>query len=116
MNTTNDDEFDYPAYTRNNPPDPTKIRRGIEARRQRVEAVMKRPAVRVDEDILAQFQENLSPGQSAEQAINQALREWLSAQDMKELIRTELQDAVHQAFIQVGVDLQQSKAEKLSNP
>lgn len=111
MNTTNEEDFDYQAYTRDNPPDPAKIRYGIEARRQRVAAAMKRPAVRVEQEILAQFQERAAPGQSAEQAINQALREWLAAKDLKEMIRAELQDAVHQAFIQVGVDLPQLKAE-----
>ncbi len=94
MSIINDDNFDYPAYTRNNPPDPTKIRRGIDARQQRVETVMKRPAVRVETDILAQFQEIAPLGQSAEQVINQALREWLAAKDLKEMIRAELQDAV----------------------
>lgn len=105
MSITNDDDFDYPAYTRDNPPDPTKIRRGIEARRQRIEAAMKRPAIRIDEDILAQLQRLIAPGQTAEQVINQALREWLSAQDMRELLRTELQQAVQRAFMQVGADL-----------
>lgn len=112
MSTTNDDEFDYPAYTRNNPPDPTKIRRGIEAHRQRIEAAMKRPAVRVEQELLAQFQELAAPGQTAEQVVNQALREWLAAKEFKEMIRAELQEAVHQAFIQVGVDLPRQKAEQ----
>ena len=112
MSTINEDDFDYQAYMRNNPPDPTKINRGLEARRQRLAAAMKRPAVRVEQEILAQFQELVAPGQSAEQAINQALREWLAAKDLKEMIRAELQDAVHQAFIQVGVDLLPRKPER----
>ena len=108
MSTINDDDFDYPAFIKNNPPDPTKIRRGIAAREQRVEAAMKRPAVRVETEILAQFQEIAAPGQSAEQVINQALREWLSAKDLKEMIRGELQDAVQQAFIQAGATAAQN--------
>ncbi len=111
MSTINDDEFDYPAYTRNNPPDPTKIRRGIEAHRQRIEAAMKRPAIRVEQELLAQFQELAAPGQSAEQAINQALREWLAAKGLNEMIRAELQEAVQRAFVQAGIELQRPKTE-----
>lgn len=112
MSTINEDNFDYQAYMRNNPPDPTKINRGLEARRQRLAAAMKRRTIRIEEDILNQFQEIVPPGQGAEQAINQALREWLAAKDLKEMIRAELQDAVHQAFIQVGVDLLPRKPER----
>jgi hypothetical protein len=102
------DEFDYPAFIKNNPPDPAKIRRGIAAREQRVEAVMQQRAVRVESEILAQFQEITVPDQNAEQIINQALREWLSAKDLKEMIRGELQEAVQQAFIQAGAGASQS--------
>lgn len=102
MNTINDNEFDYPAFVKNNPPDSSKIRRGIPAREQRVEAAMQRPAVRVESEILAQIQSITAPGQSAEQVINQALREWLSAKDFKEMLRGELHDAVHEAFLQAG--------------
>jgi uncharacterized protein (DUF4415 family) len=98
----NENEFDYPAFTRDTPPDPTSIRRGIAAHRQRIAEAIKRPTVRVDEDILSQFSEIAAPGQSTEQTINHALREWLAAQTMKELLRTELQAAVQQAFLQVN--------------
>ena len=37
MNTVENREFDYQAYVRENPPDPSRIRRGTEARRQRLE-------------------------------------------------------------------------------
>jgi hypothetical protein len=108
MSTINDDNFDYRAFIINNPPDPLKIRRGIAAREQRVEAVMQQRAVRVESEILAQFQEITVPDQNAEQIINQALREWLSAKDLKEMIRGELQEAVQQAFIQAGAGASQS--------
>lgn len=44
MNTTENREFDYQAYMRENPPDPSRIRRGTEARRQRLEAARKKIA------------------------------------------------------------------------
>jgi uncharacterized DUF497 family protein len=102
MNTINDDEFDFPAFVKNNPPDPANIRRGIAAREQRVQAAMQRPAVRIESEILTQIQSITASGQSAEQVINQALREWLSAKDFKEMLRGELHDAVQEAFLQAG--------------
>jgi uncharacterized protein (DUF4415 family) len=106
MNTIKDDNFDYQAYMRANPPDPTKIQRGTEARRQRFEAAIMKFAVRIDEDILEQFRQLVPPGQGYERVINQALREWLSAKGVKELVRAELQQAVQRAIstIQVGVE------------
>ena len=107
-----DNDFDYQAYTRENPPNPARINRGKEARERRRAAAVIRPAVRVEQEILAQFQELAAPGQSAEQAINQALREWLAAKELKGMIRAELQDAVHQAFVQVRLDFPQLKPER----
>ena len=96
---------------RDNPPNPARINRGPEARERRRAAAIIRPTVRVEQEILAQFQERAAPGQSAEQAINQALREWLATKDLKELIRSEVQDAVQRAFIQAGKDVLTPKVE-----
>ena len=112
MSTINEEDFDYQAYMRDNPPDPTKINWGPEARERRRAAAIQRPTVRVEQELLAQFQALATPGQSAEQAINQALREWLAAKDFKELIRSELHQAVQQAFTKVGVDAPKVKAKK----
>jgi uncharacterized protein (DUF4415 family) len=98
MNTITDEEFDYQAYTRDNPPDPEKIHRGHEARKQRLEAARLRSAIQIDEDILERFRQMLQDGQSHERAINQALREWLSAKDVKDLIRGELRQIVQQSL------------------
>jgi len=45
-------------------------------------------------------------GQTHEKLINQALREWLSAKDLKALVRTELREMVEQVLSsnQVGID------------
>jgi uncharacterized protein (DUF4415 family) len=112
MSTSNEEEFDYQAYMRDHPPDPSKINWGPEARNRRRAAAAQHPKVRVEQELLAQFQALAAPGQSAEQAINQALREWLAAKDFKERIRAELQEAVQQAFLQVGVDLPKPKPER----
>ena len=98
MNTIKDEEFDYQAFTRDNAPDPAKIQRGYEARKQRLEAAHSKHAVQIDDDILNRFQQITSDGQSFERAINQALREWLSTKDMKELIRGEFRQMVQQTL------------------
>ncbi|NUO80044.1 hypothetical protein HUU05_08205 [candidate division KSB1 bacterium] len=98
MNTIRDEDFDYQAYTRDNPPDPEKIHRGYEARKQRLEAARLKSAIQIDKDILERFRQMIPEGQSYERAINQALREWLSAKDMKELIRGELRQMVQQTL------------------
>ncbi|MCI0524769.1 MAG: hypothetical protein L0Y75_05850, partial [Acidobacteria bacterium] len=65
---------------------------------------MMRLTVRINEDVLQQFHQLAAEGQSCEQLINQALREWLAAKDMKELVRAEIQRAIQQslASAQVG--------------
>lgn len=104
MNTIKDDDFDYQAHMRTNPPDPAKIQRGTEARKQRFESAITKFAVRIDEDILEQFKQIVPPGETFERLINQALREWLSAKGVKELVHAELQQALQMMLssIQVG--------------
>jgi uncharacterized protein (DUF4415 family) len=98
MSTTEDDTFDYQAWMRETPPDPTKIHRGTAERERRFAAAMLRRAVRIDEDLLQEFRQLAAEGQSYEQLINQALREWLSAKGMKELVRAEIQQMVQQSL------------------
>jgi uncharacterized protein (DUF4415 family) len=106
-----DETFDYQAYTRENAPDPAKIQRGPEARRQRLEeaAVMK-SVLRIDKDILQQFKQLASSDQECQRLINQALREWLSAKDVKELVRAELQHVVRQALALIESKVESSKS------
>ena len=59
---------------------------------------MRRQAIRIDEDILQQFSQLASEGQSCEQLINQALRQWLAADGIREMVRAEIQLAVQQSL------------------
>ena len=104
MSTMEDDNFDYQAYTRETPPDPAKIRRGTADRQQRFNAAMMKLAVRIDEDVLERFRQLAAGGQSCERLINQALREWLSAGDVKELVRAEIQRAVRESLPSAQVE------------
>lgn len=96
MNTMEDENFDYQAYMRETPPDPAQIRRGAAARQQRLDAAIGRKAVRIDPDILEQFGQLATEEHSAEQLINQALRQWLAADGIREMVRAEIQLAVRQ--------------------
>jgi uncharacterized protein (DUF4415 family) len=109
-----DETFDYQAYTRENAPDPAKIQRGPEARRQRLEAAIMKSVLRIDKDILQQFKQLAPSDQECQRLINQALREWLAAKDVKELVRAELQHVVRQALalIESKVELPKSNIEK----
>ena len=99
MNTTKRDrEFDYQAFVKENPPDPAKIVRGKDARQQRLEAAQEKMTIRIDKDILAKFKKLASKEHGHEELINQVLRDWLSAKDIKELVRDELQQIVQRAF------------------
>lgn len=110
MNTVKDHDFDYQSYTRKTPPHPVKIHRGAEARQQRFAAAVARHAIRIEEDVLAQFQQLAPQAQGCEKLVNQALREWLSAKGVKELVREELQQIL--AGVQSRANLSKQKAEK----
>ena len=112
MNTIKEEGFDYQVYTRDNPPESSKIRRGTKARRQRFEAAQLMSAIRIDEDILEQFRQLTPQGQNYEKLINQALRERLSARTVKELVREELHQVVQTVLssIQPATQMSQSKS------
>ncbi len=98
MSMIKEEEFDYQAYTRTHPPDASKIQRGADARRQRFEAAQRRQVIRIDEDVLDEFRQLTPDAQDYERLINQALREWLSAQNVKELVREELHEIIRTAM------------------
>ena len=90
MPTTKDTEFDYQAYMRQNPPEPRHMQRGLQARQQRRDLAKRRITIRIDTDIIAQFKQLVPAGQGYQRLMNHALREWLSAQGIQELVRGEL--------------------------
>ena len=66
------------------------MQRGTEARTRR-RAAKDRITIRIDRDVLDQFKELATEGRSYQRLINGALREWLAARGVKELIREELE-------------------------
>ncbi len=101
MNMIAEKEFDYQAYVRENSPDTTKMTRGIENRQRRLEAAKTNTSVRIDAEVLQQFRQLVAPDEECDKLINQALREWLAAQNVKELVRAEIQNGIQQALAQV---------------
>lgn len=101
MDTIKDDSFDYQAYFRENPPDLTKIQRGLEARERRRKAETPKTVVGIEDDIIAEFKQLVPQEQEYRRLINQALREWLLAKDVKELVRAELQKVVRQTLVSI---------------
>jgi uncharacterized protein (DUF4415 family) len=90
MNTTQDEKFDYQNHMREQPPPADEIQRGPSARHTRRDAVTKdRITIRIDADVIEQFKQMAPDGQGYQSLINRALREWLAAQDIKQLVREE---------------------------
>lgn len=112
MSTTKDNVFDYEGYARKNSPESRRIQRGPDARRQRFEAAKMRRTTYIDEDILEQFRQLAPENQRYVTLINQALREWLFANDLKDLVREELQQMVHKALASIQAASQLPKAKR----
>lgn len=79
-------------------PQPSKRTRGPEARRKRMEenervagVGKKMISIRIDVDLLENFK-GLSEGKGYQSMINQALREWWIARDIKGLVAQELEE------------------------
>ena len=96
MPTINTPEFDYQTYLKENPPDLSKLQRGSAARHQRREPSKGRITIWIDHEVLEQFKQLVPDGQGYQSLINQALREWLAARGVKELVREALQEMTAQ--------------------
>ncbi len=98
MNTTENKPFDYRTYMQANAPPVTKIHRGTDARRQRLSAALEKTSVRIERDLIARFKQLATADQDFENLINQALREWLTADGIKELLRQEIQQLFQKVY------------------
>lgn len=91
-------EFGYAEHMREHGPDTEAVRRGTAARRARREATKQKITIRIDDDLLEQFKAMVPDGRGYQSVINQALREWLVAKGVKELVRQELAEVVQKAL------------------
>ena len=102
MPTIKAPEFDYQTYMKDNPPDPSTLQRGSAARHQRRETAKGRITIWIDHEVLEQFKQLVPDGQGYQSLINQALREWLAARSVKELVREALQEMTTQVVSALG--------------
>ena len=91
MNTTEANSFDYQQHLNEQEPDVKAIQRGPQARQARRETIKDRITIRIDADLLEQFKAMVPEGHGYQGLINQALREWLTAQGINRLVRDELE-------------------------
>ena len=94
------DELYRDAHSRG--PDKTRLRRSVDSRRERMEAAKQRITIRLDEDLVQEFKRLSAGGRGYQKLINRALREWLVAKSVKELIREELRSVVQAEFANVA--------------
>jgi uncharacterized protein (DUF4415 family) len=92
MSTPKDEDLDYQKHARHASPEPGTIRRGVQDRADRRARAKERITIRIDQDILERFKELAPQGMGYQSLINDALRDWLNAQSVKELIREELEE------------------------
>lgn len=102
MPTINVPEFDYHTSMREHRPDPNQIHHGISARQQRREIAKEHLAIWVDREVLEQFKQLVPDGEGYQHLINHALREWLAAQGVKELVREALHEMTAQVVSVIG--------------
>ena len=102
MNTTEEVEFDYQAYIKESAPDASQIHRGPDARQKRREVAKTRITIRIDAEIIDEFKQIVPKGKGYQSLINQALREWLAVQSVKELLAEELPEIL----LKVAKDIQ----------
>ena len=95
-------EFDYHAHVTTHGPEADSARPARTARRKRRQAAKQRITIRVDEDILEEFRRLVPQGRGYQRLMNQALREWLAAKGIKDLVREELSGMVREAIASVS--------------
>jgi len=109
MNTKKDKEFDYKTFMKEGTLDPSEINRGPGARQKRREVGKTRITIRIDEEIIKKFKKIAPGGRGYQSLINIALREWLAAQGVKELVSNKISEVVDQAVVSIQNVAQSSK-------
>jgi len=93
-----DKDFDYENFFQNNKDKRPKVIGGLEERNRRVrEAVKTRITICLDAEIIEEFKHMSPEGRGYQSLINQALREWLTARGVLEMLKQELPGIVQQA-------------------
>ncbi len=94
--STEDEKFDYQAHYQATSPRSETLVSSQEARAGRRQTKKQRITIRLDQDIVERFK-GMANEDGYQTLINQALRQWLEAQGVKELLRDELPQLVQDA-------------------
>ena len=94
------EEPEYEAALKAITPREERLVNSQEARaaRRAAATLKQRITIRVDEDILEEFRELAGEDGNYQTLINHALRQWLEARGLKELLREELPSLIHHAL------------------
>ncbi len=106
MSTTTESEFDYVDHVRSERPDRAHMTRGPQERRMRHAGTKKeRVTIRLDSDIVESFKDLTGEvrGKGYQTLVNQALREWLLARGVHELMREEIRRALREELVRGDV-------------
>lgn len=92
MSTKDKKEPDYQEWMRSTKPDSSKWSGQEEQRKRRLEAIKTRITIRLDAEIIEEFKRLSPEGKGYQSLINQALKEWLAAQGVKELLKEQVDE------------------------
>lgn len=109
MNTIKEAEFDYKRFMKEGPIDRSKINTGPMAHRNRRKAAKNRITIRIDEETIEQFKKLVPEGRGYQSLINLALREWLTAQGVQQLVEDKISKVVDQAVVSIQAAAQSPK-------
>jgi len=96
MSTKKKAHFDYQGHAREQGPNTGLIRRAAKRHSTISEVGKQRITIRIDDEILEEFKRLVPGGRGYQSLINHALREWLAARGVKELVRDELREVIQE--------------------
>jgi uncharacterized protein (DUF4415 family) len=111
--STKNTEIDYEEFLKNNKPDSSKVRRGLQSRQERrkehLETEKQKITIRLDTEVIESFKQLAPNGRGYQRLINQALHEWLNAKGVNELLEKKIEDLVGEAISSIREAVESSK-------
>ena len=113
MNTRKENNFDYKEFMKRGKIDQSTISQGTLARQKRREAAKTRITIRIDKEIIEQFRLLVPEGRGYQSLINVALREWLTARGVRELVHNKINEVVDHAVASIKTAAKSSNDESI---
>lgn len=109
MNTRKEKNLDYQKFMKKGVIDRAAINEGPRARQKRMEAAKTRITIRIDAELIEQFKLLVPEGRGYQSLINVALREWLAARGVRELVHDKISEVVDQAVASIKTATQSAR-------